>query len=345
MPLLGGKKPQCQVVIGQSSALCTTSSSYIYLKVTASTHERDLLPQSPIQMTGERFKKGISQLKLMAEVLLLLIYFRFCIKPPSSLPSSLSLCYTTKFNNRSNSSWDKMVTIKHLMSSMTFASAVSGCSFVRRSVIPYNLVDGFRDLVPPNVAGSLYLKYQPSLKVYNGCVPFPAVDECGNIGSGVADGPSVEGDCSKNTGQVYVRAQPHNGFFAIMYSWYMPLSWTPLGDGHAHDWENMIVWLSDISDNATVVGMAVSQDDRYEARFRPDRPFDVPRVGYNRDQGMDVDGLIFTEDIGDEQPMAAWETLPDDVRQALTEADFGEESVPFIDLNFEDNLRLADEAW
>lgn len=49
-------------------------------------------------------------------------------------------------------------------------------------VIDHDAVVGFPETVPDTTAGALYLKYKPFLKVYNGCVPFPAVDADGNTG-------------------------------------------------------------------------------------------------------------------------------------------------------------------
>lgn len=52
----------------------------------------------------------------------------------------------------------------------------------KRAVINHDAVVGFAQAVPSGVAGTLMLKYKPYLKVFNGCVPFPAVDSAGNTG-------------------------------------------------------------------------------------------------------------------------------------------------------------------
>lgn len=51
-----------------------------------------------------------------------------------------------------------------------------------RAIINHDAVVGFAETVPATTAGSLMLKYKPLLKVFNGCVPFPAVDASGNTG-------------------------------------------------------------------------------------------------------------------------------------------------------------------
>lgn len=78
-----------------------------------------------------------------------------------------------------------MVQLSQLLSGLAIAAtAVSGAAINldKRSVIDHDAVVGFSQAVPNNVTGELYLKYKPYLKVFNGCVPFPAVDADGNTG-------------------------------------------------------------------------------------------------------------------------------------------------------------------
>ena len=58
----------------------------------------------------------------------------------------------------------------------------SPVSLDRRAVIAYNDVVGFPETVPDGLAGTLYLKYKPFLDVYNGCVPYAAVNAAGDTG-------------------------------------------------------------------------------------------------------------------------------------------------------------------
>lgn len=64
------------------------------------------------------------------------------------------------------------------------ATCVLGAPFnlASRAVISHDAVVGFAQAVPSGIAGTLYLKYKPYLKIFNGCVPFPAVDAAGNTG-------------------------------------------------------------------------------------------------------------------------------------------------------------------
>lgn len=65
------------------------------------------------------------------------------------------------------------------------ASCISALptSLEKRAVINHDAVVGFAQAVPSGTVGTLMLKYKPYLKVFNGCVPFPAVDAAGNTGS------------------------------------------------------------------------------------------------------------------------------------------------------------------
>lgn len=59
---------------------------------------------------------------------------------------------------------------------------VCAAPLARRAVIAHDAVVGFPQTVPSGIVGTLMLKYKPWLEVYNGCVPFPAVDAAGNTG-------------------------------------------------------------------------------------------------------------------------------------------------------------------
>jgi hypothetical protein len=51
-----------------------------------------------------------------------------------------------------------------------------------RAVIAHDAIVGFPQTVPSGIEGTLMLKYKPWLEVYNGCVPFPAVNAAGDTG-------------------------------------------------------------------------------------------------------------------------------------------------------------------
>ncbi|KAK1633456.1 necrosis inducing protein [Colletotrichum phormii] len=221
------------------------------------------------------------------------------------------------------------------------AGSVTAAPLERRAVIDHDAVVGFPETVPSGTVGTLYLKYKPYLKVVNGCVPFPAVNAAGDTGGGLATSGSSNGDCSSSTGQVYARGGSYNGAYAIMYSYYMPKDSPSSGLGHRHDWENAVVWLSAASTSATVLGVAVSAHGEYDTKTSGiDYTGTSPRIGYQSVWPVNHQ-MIFTSDVGGQQPLIAWESLTDAARTALTNTDFGSANVPMKDANFNTNLGKA----
>jgi hypothetical protein len=49
------------------------------------------------------------------------------------------------------------------------------------TVVPHDQVVGFPQEVPKDAIGATYLRFKPWLYVYNGCVPYPAVEANGSV--------------------------------------------------------------------------------------------------------------------------------------------------------------------
>lgn len=148
------------------------------------------------------------------------------------------------------------------------------------------------------------------------------------------------GDCSSSPGQVYARATEYGSSYAIMYAWYMPKDSPASGMGHRHDWEQAVVWLSGADVSATVQGVAVSQHGGHDTSTSPAMDGDRPLIGYTSYWPLNHQ-MIFTDEVGGEQPLIAWESLTEAARTALTDTDFGSANVPMKDANFEDRLESA----
>lgn len=93
-----------------------------------------------------------------------------------------------------------------------------------------------------------YKKFQPSIKVLDACVPFPAVGPY-TASRGLKIGGDVNGQCGGGPGQVYVRHKNFSGrkMRGIMYAYYFPKDQVAAGArsaGHRHDWEEVIIWVS-----------------------------------------------------------------------------------------------------
>lgn len=125
-----------------------------------------------------------------------------------------------------------------------------------------------------------------------------------------------------------------------MYAWYMPKDSPASGMGHRHDWEHVVIWLSAGNTSATVEGVAVSQHGLHEKDTSPPMKGDTPLIGYKSYWPLNHQ-MIFTDEVGGEQPLIAWESLTDAARTALSETDFGSGNVPMKDASFEDKLESA----
>ncbi|KAL3443770.1 necrosis inducing protein-domain-containing protein [Aspergillus insuetus] len=217
-----------------------------------------------------------------------------------------------------------------------------------RDVIDHDAVVGFPETVPDSTLGQLYLAYQPYLYVEGGCVPFPAVDAEGNTSGGLAPTGSPTGDCSSNTGQIYARSTMASGTSstygnAIMYSWYFPKDSPSTGLGHRHEWEGVIIYLSDASSTSADNILAVCPSAHGDWNCDTDG-FSVsgthPLIRYysvwpvNHQMGL-------TDTVGGTQPLVAWESLTEAARTALENTDFEDATVPFKEGTFAGNLGAA----
>ncbi|KAH9862663.1 hypothetical protein J1614_010756 [Plenodomus biglobosus] len=226
-----------------------------------------------------------------------------------------------------------------LLAMATCAIAVPH-NLVTREVIGHGAVVGFPETVPDDLTGRLYLKYKPYLKVFTGCVPYPAVDAAGNTGGGLNPSGNPSGGCGSSPGQVYARGGTHNGAYGIMYSWYMPKDSPGTGLGHRHDWENIVVWLSSASETATIRGVATSAHGNYNKDNTPPLSGTRPKTGYISYFPANHQ-LIATDDQGGQQPLIAWESMTDAAKTAIENTNFDKASPKFRNNNFQSNLEAS----
>ncbi|KAJ7613706.1 putative necrosis and ethylene inducing peptide 2 precursor [Mycena polygramma] len=220
---------------------------------------------------------------------------------------------------------------------------VGAAPLTDRAAIDSDAVVGFPQTVPSGTAGSVYLAYQPHLKVVNGCVPFPAVDAEGNTNAGLNPTGATNGGCSSSTGQIYVRSGTSGGQFALLYSWYMPKDEPSDGLGHRHDWEGVIVWLSSSTSTSASNILAVCPSAHGGWDCSTDG-FSLtgtsPLIQYESIWPIDH-SMGLTTTVGGTQPLIAWESLPAAAQSALLTTDFGAAIVPFKDDTLVSNLAAA----
>ena len=128
-----------------------------------------------------------------------------------------------------------------------------------------------------------------------------------------------------------------------MYSWYMPKDSPSTELGHRHDWEGVIVWLSDSS--------TISADNILAVCPSAHGSWDCSTDGFSLSGTSPLIKYFsvwpvnhqcgLTDVVGGQQPLVAWESLPEVSRAALEETDFGSGNVPFKEGNWADNLAKA----
>lgn len=132
-----------------------------------------------------------------------------------------------------------------------------------------------------------------------------------------------------------------------MYAWYMPKTEASAHLGHRHNWNNAIVWLSDDSDKAALMGTSISQKSSYDQSATPALDGVSPLI-YYESKWPNVHKLYYDTLEGQQEsirvvdvPLVAWDSLPTASQGTLATADFGDEVVPFIDTHFNDKLGAA----
>jgi len=231
--------------------------------------------------------------------------------------------------------------ISQLLLATTVVHALPS-ALVRRGTLPNPQIVGLPEAVPGGTLGDIYEAYQPYLDVYNGCVPSPAVDANGNTNEGYDLKGSQNAGCNSNVGQIYARAGDFNGRFAILYSWYMPKDSPSPGLGHRHDWEGVIVWLSSSTSTSpdNILAVCPSAHGNWDCSTEYLLSGSGPLIAYYSIWPVNHQcGLSPTR--GGQQPLVAWESLSDVVRNALQTTDFGSATVPFKDSTFAGNVAAA----
>lgn len=201
-----------------------------------------------------------------------------------------------------------------------------------------------------------YMKFQPSINVKHGCVPFPAVGKNTQSG-GLKDSGAHDGLCSRSPGQTYVRyMKMEGGVNGVMYGYYFPKD-SGLVGGHRHDWEEVIVWAT--KDWKKAKGASMSGHGGYTHSKNNWCDSLHKKVQYNLSHVEEKCWWILCTPklawVGNQEfrstnsspcsykhPIAAWEYLPETYRNALAKGDWGAASPKFTNEKFEDKMN---DAW
>ncbi|KAK8109004.1 hypothetical protein PG984_014805 [Apiospora sp. TS-2023a] len=200
----------------------------------------------------------------------------------------------------------------------------------------------------PGCATDADKRFQPVMDFdKDGCYNSPAVDASGKIATGLKCGGDKNGHCRDKSdldnNNVYSRARCNNGWCAYMYAYYFEKDQSVHGScgvGHQHDWEHVTVWAREGADSASFV--AVSQHKGWEVKDAKDVRFEGshPKIVYQQDGGLTHD-FRFANEADDKVEnhygkwftgaLLSWNGIPDTVRTALVNGNFGGAYLNFKD--------------
>eukprot|EP00644_Phytophthora_capsici_P018980 jgi/Phyca11/132529/e_gw1.178.7.1 len=217
---------------------------------------------------------------------------------------------------------------------------------INAAIVDYQEIKPFAQPEPITVSDKVAVRFKPQLRIKDGCHPYPAVNEAGDISSG-ADSGWGDSSCSGSDvgSQVYGRSAWCGGVWGMMYAWYFPK------DETTHRWENVVVWIDDPAvENPTILGVSTSSDGGY-IRYAPLDDNDWARDGDNVQIQYRLDDVMATTRVfhhldtswrgGDIQGLVTWEQLTEEARNTLENGDFGESKVPLKNSTFTANLDFA----
>ncbi|MFF5482078.1 NPP1 family protein [Streptomyces sp. NPDC012935] len=210
-------------------------------------------------------------------------------------------------------------------------------------------------LLPQNADG-LQQTFSPAYDYDgDGCYATAAIGADGTINPGLKLGGDVNGKCHDYAqlanANTYSRAKCNNGWCAVMYASYFEKDQITLGPaalGHTHDWEHVIVWIS----NNQAEYVSVSQHNTYQLAARSAIRFDGthPKIVYHKD-GVSSHCFRFagTNDEPAENAtgtwffprLVGWEGYPAGYRDKLMSADFGSATIKIDDGDFQWALNYA----
>ena len=185
----------------------------------------------------------------------------------------------------------------------------------------------------------------------DGCYAVAAISPTGTINPGLNPTGALNGNCRDQSdldkSQTYSRSKCNNGWCAIVYASYMEkdqaLAGISLG-GHRHDWEHVISWVNQASNQVEYV--TTTQHSSQVTYPRAQVRFDGahPKTVYHKD-GLSTH-FFRLANAGDEPPenhyhnwryppLVGWDGYPSvGLRTALMTANFGSATIKITDGTF-----------
>jgi hypothetical protein len=222
----------------------------------------------------------------------------------------------------------------------------------------------FADNLPnlPQNAGGYEASFSPAYDYdVDGCYAVAAISPDGTINPGLNTTGAVNGNCRDQSDldrtQTYARSKCNNGWCAIAYASYFEKDQAVAGSGlggHRHDWEHVISWVNQASNQVEFV--TTTQHSSQVTYPRSQVRFDGshPKVVYHKD-GLSTH-FFRLANANDEPPenhyhdwryppLVDWNGWPGvDLRDRLMNADFGSATIKIKDGSFEYMLGVSKPA-
>ncbi|MBU2667868.1 NPP1 family protein [Actinoplanes bogorensis] len=211
----------------------------------------------------------------------------------------------------------------------------------------------------PQNAGGLEQSFSPAYDYdTDGCYATPAIGPDGTLNGGLKTTGAVNGNCRDRSdldnSQTYARSKCNNGWCAIVYASYFEKDQAVAGSGlggHRHDWEHVISWVNQSSNQVDYVTTTQHSSQVTYARSRVRFDGTHPKVVYHKDgASTHFFRLANTNDEPPENhyhdwrypPLVDWNGFPTiELRDKLTAANFGSATLKTRDGSFESLLNAS----
>ncbi|MFS8200404.1 NPP1 family protein [Streptomyces sp. CWNU-52B] len=221
--------------------------------------------------------------------------------------------------------------------------------------------DLFKQGLPQN-AGGVESSFSPAYDFdQDSCYPAAAITQLGVINPGLNFVGGATGGCREPDGlkrsQLYARSTCNNGWCAVTYGTYfekdVPSSGGSAitGAGHNHDWEHVITWINQSTNQVEYV--SVTAHGSYHTTPRDQVSFEGthPKVVYHQD-GASTHALRLGNGSDEpvenasgawfHPPLVDWNGFPStELRDKLMNADFGHAQLDLRDASYASKLAAA----
>ncbi|MEV4627275.1 NPP1 family protein [Micromonospora sp. NPDC049523] len=214
----------------------------------------------------------------------------------------------------------------------------------------------------PANAGGYEASFSPAYDYDgDGCYAVAAISPDGTINPGLNTTGAINGSCRDQSdldnSQTYARSKCNNGWCAIVYASYFEKDQAVHGSGlggHRHDWEHVISWVNQASNQVEYVTTTQHSSQRTYPRSQVRFDGSHPKVVYHKD-GASTHFFRLANGNDDppenhyhnwrQPPIVDWNGWPStQLRDRLMNANFGSASIKIKDGSFEYLLNVSKPA-